>query len=113
MSWGSSEFSGETAYDSTFVERAVTFVASSGDSGSPPSWPGVSPNVLSVGGTTLKLSSSGAYSSETAWSDSTGGLSSYESEPAFQSEDIKTAFGALRQSRRCLRCQSEHGRVGL
>jgi subtilase family serine protease len=91
MSWGTSEFSSETAYDSYFTtpsgHQGVTFIASSGDEGSDdgPEWPATSPNVLSVGGTTLKISSaSGAYGSESAWSDSTGGYSSYEKEPTYQ-----------------------------
>jgi subtilase family serine protease len=91
MSWGATQFSSETAYDSYFTTPAghqgVTFVAASGDEGSlyGPEWPATSPNVLSVGGTTLKISSaSGTYGSESAWSDSTGGYSSYESEPSYQ-----------------------------
>ena len=55
---GISEFAGETAYDSYFTTPSghtnVTFVASSGDSGSyQPEWPAASPNVVRVGGTTL------------------------------------------------------------
>jgi hypothetical protein len=91
MSWGSSEFSSETQYDSYFTtpsgHQGVTFVAASGDEGSwyGPEWPASSPNVLSVGGTTLNLAnSSGTYGSETAWSDSTGGISRYEREPSYQ-----------------------------
>lgn len=91
MSWGGSEFSGETAYDSsTFTPPAsnpdVVFVNSSGDSGAPPSYPSTSPNVLSVGGTTLNsgLAPSGTYTDETAWVDSGGGISAYEAEPAYQ-----------------------------
>jgi subtilase family serine protease len=91
MSWGASEFSTETAYDSYFTtpsgHQGVTFVASSGDEGSDygPEWPASSDNVLAVGGTTLDISSSsGTYGSETAWSDSTGGYSRYESKPAWQ-----------------------------
>jgi hypothetical protein len=91
MSWGSGEFYGETSYDSYFTtpsgHQGITFVAASGDQGSwyGPDWPASSPNVLSVGGTTLRTSnSSGTYSSETAWSGSTGGFSSYESEPGYQ-----------------------------
>jgi hypothetical protein len=89
MSWGSTEFSTETSYDSYFTtpsgHTGITFVAASGDEGGEygPLWPAISPNVLSVGGTTLSLNSSG-YVSETAWSDSTGGVSAYESEPAYQ-----------------------------
>ena len=88
MSWGSSEFSGEKSYDSAFTTPSghigITFIAASGDEGAPAEWPGVSPNIMAVGGTTLNVTSSGAYSSETAWSGSTGGLSAYESEPTFQ-----------------------------
>ena len=66
MSWGGGEFSGESAYDSYFTTPSghggVTFVASSGDSGAPVGYPAISPNVLSVGGTTLNLNSQGGYS---------------------------------------------------
>jgi subtilase family serine protease len=88
MSWGGGEFSSETSFDSVFQTPAnhtgVTFIASSGDSGAPASYPSASPNVLSVGGTTLNVDSSGNYLSESAWSGSGGGLSAVESQPAFQ-----------------------------
>jgi len=89
MSWGGSEFSGETNDDSAYfstpnVPANVAFVAASGDSGAPPIYPAVSPNVLAVGGTTLDLSSSGTYESESAWSGSGGGISSYEKLPSYQ-----------------------------
>ncbi|MGA2439715.1 MAG: S53 family peptidase [Tepidisphaeraceae bacterium] len=91
MSWGSSEFSSETQYDGYFTtpsgHQGVTFVSASGDQGSwyGPEWPASSPNVLSVGGTTLNLAnSSGTWGSETGWSGSTGGISSYEREPSYQ-----------------------------
>ena len=89
MSWGSSEFSSESSYDSNFTTPAghsgVTFVASSGDSGGVVEWPAASPNVLSVGGTTLSLNSNNTWKSETAWSDSGGGVSRYEPTPSYQS----------------------------
>lgn len=88
MSWGGDEFSGETAYDSMFLtpsgHQGVTFVASTGDSGQPGGYPAYSPNVLAVGGTTLRVDSSGNYISETAWADSGGGISQYESQPSYQ-----------------------------
>lgn len=88
MSWGSSEFMGETQYDSYFTTPAghigISFVASSGDSGSPGLWPALSTNVLAVGGTTLNTTSTGTYVSETAWSDSGGGTSVFEAEPSYQ-----------------------------
>ncbi len=84
MSWGGSEFSGQTSYDSMFSKSGVAFVASSGDSGAPISWPASSPNVLAVGGTQLTLTSSGAWSAETGWSGSGGGPSAYENQPTYQ-----------------------------
>ncbi len=89
MSWGASEFSSETSFDSYFTTPAghtgVTFVGSSGDNGSPSLWPALSSNVLAVGGTTLNVSgSAGTYVSESGWSGSGGGLSRYELEPSYQ-----------------------------
>lgn len=88
MSWGAGEFSGEGSYDSYFTTPAghtgVTFVASSGDNGAPASWPSISTNVLSVGGTSLTLGSGGTYVSEKGWSGSGGGYSPYVSEPSYQ-----------------------------
>ena len=86
MSWGSSEFSAETSYDSHFNHPGVTFTAAAGDNGSGVIWPASSPYVLAIGGTTLKLDSSGVVISETAWSYSGGGKSAYEKEPAYQAE---------------------------
>jgi len=84
MSWGSNEFSSERAYDSYFTtpagHKGVTFVASSGDVGGVVSYPAASPNVLSVGGTTLNISTG----AETGWSGSGGGVSRYEPKPAYQ-----------------------------
>ncbi len=88
MSWGGSEFSGETSYDSHFTTPAghsgVAFFVASGDSGAPAEYPSASPNVVGVGGTTLTLNSSNNISSETTWNGSTGGLSAYESQPGYQ-----------------------------
>ena len=85
MSWGGSEFSGETAYDTQYFDQAgVAFVASSGDAGAPASWPAASPNVLSVGGTALTLGTGNVWSSEIGWSGSGGGPSAYESQPSYQ-----------------------------
>ncbi len=83
MSWGFNEFPGETAYDSAFTTPGITYIAASGDNPGV-DYPATSPDVLSVGGTTLNLSSSGDYVSETAWSDSGGGYSQYEAEPSYQ-----------------------------
>jgi subtilase family serine protease len=96
MSWGGTEWSTESGYDSHFNKPNVTFVASSGDSGELSSlpeveWPAVSPYVVAVGGTSLYLDANGnriagpSGPSETAWSSSGGGLSSYYGLPSWQS----------------------------
>ncbi|MFL5241324.1 MAG: fibronectin type III domain-containing protein [Gemmataceae bacterium] len=88
MSWGGGEFNGETAYDSYFTtpsgHAGVTFIASSGDSGAPAQHPAISANVLAVGGTTLHLDTSGNYISESGWSGSGGGISTFVAQPAYQ-----------------------------
>ena len=54
-SWGGSEFSTETSYDSAFEHPGVAVTVAAGDYGyaSGSQWPAVSPDVTSVGGTTL------------------------------------------------------------
>ena len=84
MSWGGSEFSLETSYDTLFAVNGVTFMASSGDSGNGVEYPAASPDVVGIGGTTLNVDSSGNYLGETAWSGSGGGQSAYEHEPLYQ-----------------------------
>jgi subtilase family serine protease len=86
MSWTATEFNGENSYDHHFAENGVTFVAAAGDNGTGAAYPASSPDVIGVGGTTLILSVGGAYSTETAWSGSGGGISRFEWEPLFQAE---------------------------
>ena len=83
MSWGFNEFPGETSYDSNFTTPGITYIAASGDNPGV-EYPAASPDVLAVGGTTLNLNNSGVVQSETAWNDSGGGYSQYESEPGYQ-----------------------------
>jgi subtilase family serine protease len=83
-SWGGNEFSGESSYDSHFQHSGIVYVASAGDNGSGVEWPAVSPDVLSVGGTTLNIDSQGTYQSESGWSGSGGGTSDYELTPSYQ-----------------------------
>jgi subtilase family serine protease len=92
MSWDGSQWSSEASqYNSYFTtpsgHNGVTFVASTGDSGSSggAQFPAVAPGVLAVGGTQLSTDSTGNYLSETAWSGSSGGISAYESVPNYQS----------------------------
>jgi hypothetical protein len=100
MSWGGSEFSGEQAYDPTFLtpggHQGVTFLAATGDSGAPGMYPAYSPNVVAVGGTTLTINSDGSYGGETGWSDSGGGISQYESQPSYQAGTVNGISSSYR-----------------
>jgi hypothetical protein len=101
MSWGLSESyltkNYETYLDNYYFDQAnIIFFASSGDSGAEINYPAVSPNVVGVGGTKLLFNSDGTVKSETAWSGSGGGISLYESSPAYQ-----TGFG-VNATKRCV-----------
>ncbi len=101
-SYGGSEFAGESAFDANFKtkDNHATYVFSSGDFGVS-EYPSASPNVLSVGGTTLTVNfdtttGKESYGGETAWSltpdptsptgfdASGGGTSPFENEPFYQ-----------------------------
>ncbi len=83
-----SEFQGEARYNADLTtppgHRPVTFLAATGDNGSPGGYPAYSRNVVAVGGTSLYLTANDAYRSEIAWSGSGGGISRYQKEPAYQ-----------------------------
>jgi subtilase family serine protease len=95
MSWGGSEFSTEANYDGHFTANGVVYVAASGDAGGKTIYPGVSPNVVCAGGTTINRDSSGNFVSETGWSGSGGGPSKYEPRPSYQG-GIVSIVGAMR-----------------
>ena len=97
ISWGSSELQESGALDflnSIFYnayQKGITVFAASGDEGAyngqsslNVNFPASDPYVTAVGGTTLSVTSGGAYISETAWSGSGGGQSSTFSRPAYQ-----------------------------
>ena len=96
MSWGNSEFSGQTSYDSSFTtpsgHSGVTFLAASGDSSAGAGWPAISSNVISVGGTTLMLDASNNRSTEVGWVYSSGGYSSYYTEPSYQTAYANSSY---------------------
>jgi len=83
-SWGGSEASGEASLDPAFTAvKGVTFVFAAGDTGVQ-SYPSTSPDVVSVGGTTLSHNASYQWAGETAWVSGGGGTSAYEAEPSYQ-----------------------------
>ena len=83
------EFKTEGLVDSLFTtppgHPGVTFVFASGDDGGTAEYPSSSPNVLSVGGTSLNLTYPAQWRGETVWSDGGGGASKYEGVPSYQS----------------------------
>ena len=105
MSFGSSDYAGETASDFNFTtplgHQGVVFVASTGDypNSGAPAYPAFSPNVLAVGGTSLTLNPNNSIASETTWNDalggSLGGVSSIEAEPAYQEGVQQTGFRTI------------------
>jgi len=90
-SWGASESSGESTYDPDFGDSGVYYFAAAGDTGGVVEYPSASPDVVSVGGTSL-LFNSGGLAAETAWSDGGGGCSAYESaNPAQKTGSVNCA----------------------
>jgi len=105
MSWGLDEFSGETAFDSYFTQRGVVYFAGAGDGGAL-LYPSASPNVVSVGGTSLVRNlltwrgNLGDFQGEAVWNwgiaAGTGaGPSAYELRPRYQ-DSIKDIVGSSR-----------------
>jgi subtilase family serine protease len=83
-SYGGSESSGGASYDSSFTHTGIAVTASSGDTGNAVEYPAASPDVVAVGGTTLHLTSSNTYNSESAWSSGGSGCSAYEAANSWQ-----------------------------
>jgi hypothetical protein len=102
MSFGGSELYTQFVVDSVYTtplgHTGVSFIASAGDTGTPDQQPSDSPNVLSVGGTTLTLNPDNTIATEAGWtygSDSWngglaggGGVSIQEAQPAYQQGNV-------------------------
>jgi subtilase family serine protease len=83
--YGGSESSSETSEDSSYYDHPGTVItASAGDSGYGVEYPAASPYVTAVGGTSLSTDSSSRGWTESVWSGSGSGCSSYESQPSWQ-----------------------------
>ena len=85
-SWGSNEFSSQTALDYHFNKPGVAITVSSGDSGYGAQYPASSRYITAVGGTSLTVNDDNSYGGETAWSGSGSGCSLYETKPAWQKD---------------------------
>ena len=91
-SWGGSEVSSDTSYDSQyFGVPGVVYTASAGDSAYSGGviYPATSPNVVSVGGTSLNTAANSRGWTESVWDTSSAegtgsGCSGYEPQPAWQ-----------------------------
>src|SRR5262249_2849969 len=99
MSFGFQEWASEYYLDNMFTtpsgHQGVSFIASAGDfGGNYTEYPGMSPNVLSVGGTTLPPDAVGnpVRAQEYAWNLGGGGISYVEAEPSYQSGVQSTGF---------------------
>jgi hypothetical protein len=123
LSYGESENSvaasglNQQTLDANFQTPGVTFLAASGDSGAygdggfqaVADYPAASPNIVSVGGTSIVIDSAGNYpgtspSGELAWGSGTssgvnggggGGLSSVEPQPSWQSAAVSATYGSV------------------
>jgi len=95
MSWGGGEFPQETALDSIFTMRGVVYLAAAGD-GPGVIYPSASPNVVSVGGTSVSRNPiTGNFIREIDWQDGGSGPSAYESRPSYQN-GIASIVGSQR-----------------
>jgi hypothetical protein len=89
-SWGGTETSTDTSYDSEYFSHSgVVITASAGDSDYGVIYPATSPNVVAVGGTSLSAASNARGWTESVWNDGGGegtgsGCSAYEPEPSWQ-----------------------------
>jgi subtilase family serine protease len=86
-SWGTgSEYSGEVSESNTYFNHpGVAVTVASGDSGyNAFGFPSASPDVIAVGGTTLKLTSGNGWLSESGWSGAGSGCSTLMPAPSWQ-----------------------------
>ncbi len=80
----------EAQFMANLASAGVTVLAATGDTGAyadgvlQPSYPSTDPDVTAVGGTSLVLNPSNGIASETAWTDSGGGISAVFARPAWQ-----------------------------
>ena len=125
----------EQSLDADFTTQGVTFLAASGDSGIygdggrvvAANYPAASPNIVSVGGTSIVIDAAGDYpgtgsSGEVAWGNGTksgsaggggGGLSAVEPEPAWQTGVVPASMDPDGAARDAGRLDGFRGRPGI
>jgi hypothetical protein len=86
-SWGGEEFSGEEAFDSYLHHPGIPILFASGDAGFGAEYPAASPEVIAVGGTSLRSDGGARSWAESAWIGAGSGCSEYEAKPAWQTDD--------------------------
>jgi subtilase family serine protease len=84
LSYGSGEYTTETSLDSLYSHPGIAVVASAGDTANRAEYPASLPGVVSVGGTSLILTSKGTYGTESAWGSTGSGCSAYEAAASWQ-----------------------------
>jgi len=99
MDWGGPETSDETSLDSLFTTPGVVYISSTGDNPGT-QYPSVSPNVIAVGGSTIRRSVfTDKLIRQGAWQDAAGGPSLFEARPAYQNP-VASQFPSIVQDRR-------------
>jgi subtilase family serine protease len=83
MSFGANDNGGLVSYNNYFTNPNTIYVASSGDN-SFVNFPSSCTNVLSIGGTSIRLNSNNSRNSETVWSGSGCGFSKSFTKPYYQ-----------------------------
>ena len=86
-SYGGSEFSGETSWESHWNHPGIAVTVSSGDNGYGVEFPAASRYVTAVGGTSLNRAGTTARGwTETAWNGAGSGCSAYVAKPSWQTD---------------------------
>ncbi|MBD0735224.1 peptidase S8 [Streptomyces sp. CBMA29] len=86
-SYGGGESSSDPSYDSSYFDHpGVAITVSAGDSGYGAEYPAASQYVTAVGGTSLTSDSSSRGWTESVWTGTGSGCSSYDAKPSWQTD---------------------------
>ena len=90
-SYGGSDSSSTTSYDSTYSATNIAITASTGDNGYGAQYPAAAPGVVAVGGTSLTV----APYAESAWSGAGSGCGLYHKKPSWQNGITDACAGRM------------------